>query len=621
MDILVIDFESAYSQEYSLSSVKFTTQEYIDDPRFEVIGVAVKRNAEETRWCTGTHQEVKHWLASFDWANSIGVAHNGMFDFSILSWRFGLKPKIAACTLSMGRALHNSIEVGGSLKALAEYYGLGEKGDEVLNAKGKWRKDFTDDEMSRYADYCIQDVNLTCELFRRMAPMFNAVEMRLISETIKMHSEPMLQLDKAVLEQHLEDVKRKKETLLENSGLTSEDLRSDAKLAEVLRGFGVEPPTKISGRTGKEAYAFAKSDEAFKALLEHEDPQVQVIVAARLGVKTTIEESRTQRFISIHDAGGALPVPLQYYKAMTGRWAGSDKINLQNLPRTSALKKAIIAPLGYAIVGADLSNIELRVGLAFAGQDDKLKLLGEGLDLYKDFVAPIFHVPYDEVDDGQRFIGKTSQLSLVYGTGAKKLRAAIKADAKYGKDIGEELAQQIVSAYRSEYSDVKAAWYDAGRALESIWLDQQDEIGLGPLKLSVEGSQGIRLPSGLFMQYPLLNKGTNEEGREQWTYKQRKGRATETVYIHPAKCFQNVIQALARCIMGEAMARISRKYRICLTIHDACYTVVPVDEAEEALKFIIRELRKPPLWMPDIPLDAEGGIGENLAFKMSKVET
>ena len=616
MDILVGDFESAYSQEYSLT--KLTTQEYIDDPRFEVIGVAVKKNDEPTKWFSGTHEEVKHWLASFSWSNSIAVFHNAMFDASILSWKFGVTPKIVACTLSMGRALH-SMELGGSLKALAEFYGLGEKGDEVLNAKGKWRKDFTPEELNRYAAYCIQDVDLTCKLFEAMAPKFNSVEMRLISETVKMHSEPMLQLDRRVLEQHLEDVRNNKRRLLEESGLTSEDLRSDAKLAEVLKGLGVEPPTKISSRTGKEAYAFAKSDEAFKEMLEHDDPRVQAIVAARLGVKTTIEESRTERFIAIHDAGGALPVPLQYYKAMTGRWAGSDKINLQNLPRTSALKKAIVAPLGYTIVGADLSNIELRVGLAFAGQNDKLQLLGGGLDLYKDFVAPIFHVPYDEVDEGQRFIGKTSQLSLIYGTGHKKLRAAIKADPRYGTDIGEELAQSIVQAYRTEYSDVKAAWYDAGKALEAVWLDQVDEIGLGPLKLCVEGSLGIKLPSGLFMQYPQLDKTTNEEGREQWTYKQKKGRTTETVYIHPAKCFQNVIQALARCIMGEAMARISKRYRLCLTIHDACYTVVPVEEAEEVLKFIIRELKKPPVWMPDIPLDAEGGIGDNLAFKMGKV--
>ena len=944
LTLLTIDMESAYSPQYSLS--KMTTQEYIDDPRFEVIGVAVKKNDEPTAWFSGTHKAIQHWLEKFPWEHSIAVIHNANFDASILAWRFGIRPKIVVCTLAMGRALHGT-SVGGSLKTLAEYYEIGQKGDEVLHAIGKWRKDFTVEELERYGEYCRNDVDLTYRLFCCMAPQFNAVEIHLISMTVKMHSEPMFQLDRGVLERHLQDVRDNKERLLTESGLTSEDLRSDQRLAEVLKNMGVEPPTKVSARTGKEAYAFAKSDEAFKEMLEHDDPRVQAIVAARLGVKTTIEESRTERFIAIHDAAGALPVPLQYYKAMTGRWAGADKINLQNLPRTSALKKAIIAPLGYTIVGADLSNIELRVGLAFAGQQDKLRMLGEGLDLYKDFVAPIFNVAYAEVNDGQRFIGKTCiaegelvlterglipiekikvedrvwdgvewvhhdgvmymgekdvieyqglratsdhivyledgtssefrdaankgariastgngrsaikllddhkhrnqkerqsrrataistlrlrigemaasgviftrtikklssmrieaqpcwqgasycgepssratseqsyryistmqqpkrqglqelwwswdrvpfwfrerigglltnltrmgcwernrsyserralrngklevfnkegageqskkyavrimergedssarveresvysainhlqirahgddrrgdncdgvgvsseeaqklerdkskvrvydiinagprhaftvsnclvsncQLSLIYGTGAKKLRAAIKADSRYGTDIGEDLAQSIVNTYRTDYSNVKAAWYNAGRALEAVWLDTEDEIGLGPLKLRVRGSQGIELPSGLFMQYPQLDKSTNAEGREQWTYKQRKGRSWETVYIHSAKCFQNVIQALARCIMGEAMVRINKRYRVGLTIHDACYTVVPVDEAEEALQFIICELKKPPAWMPNIPLDAEGGIGENLAFKMGKVQ-
>lgn len=617
MDTLVVDLETFYAKDYSLT--KLTTQEYIDDPRFETIGLAVKKNNEPTQSFSGSFEETKHWLDSFPWSTSIGIAHNAMFDFSILSWRFGIQPKLIADTLSMGRALRG-LSVGGSLKALAEHYGVGVKGDEVLNAIGKRREDFSDEEMDRYMGYCRNDVDLTYELFLKMAPSFNSVEMKLIDMTVRMHSEPMFQLDRFILERHLLNVQENKEKLLIESGLTGETLRSDGQLAEALRMLHVEPPTKISARTGKEAYAFAKSDEAFKEMLEHDDPRVQTIVAARLGVKTTIEESRTERFISIHDTNGSLPVPLQYYKAMTGRWAGSEKINLQNIPRTSALKKAIVAPLGYAIVGADLSNIELRVGLAFAGQEDKLKMLGEGLDLYKDFVAPIFNVAYDDVNEGQRFIGKTSQLSLIFGTGHKKLRAAIKADPRYGTDIGEELAQSIVNTYRAEYSNVKAAWYNAGKALEAVWTGSEDEIGLGPLKLCVRGSQGIRLPSGLFMQYPHLTKATNKDGWDEWTYKQRKGRTWKTVYIHPAKCYQNVIQALARCIMGEAMVRINKRYRIGLTIHDAVYFIAPASEAEEALKFIIRELKKAPAWMPDIPLDAEGGIGDNLSFKMGKVK-
>lgn len=204
-------------------------------------------------------------------------------------------------------------------------------------------------------------------------------------------------------------------------------------------------------------------------------------------------------------------------------------------------------------------------------------------------------------------------LSLIYGTGAKKLRAQCKMLS--GKDIGEDFAQRTVDLYRQGYNHVKAAWYDAGKALNAIAYHERAEIGLGALKLSVLGDCGIQLPSGLFMAYPELKASEDDQGRKQFVYRTRKG----PVNIHPAKCYQNVIQALARCVMGEAMVRVHKAYPIALTIHDALYVVVPEEEAEEARRFIIKELRKTPEWLPNTPLDAEGGIGDSLSFKMEKL--
>lgn len=614
MDIYCLDFETFYSKEYSLSRKDITTQSYVDDDRFEVIGVAVKKNDTPTVWFSGNALETEEFLAQFNFENSFLLAHNALFDATILAWRFGIHPKTILDTLSMARAKHG-VDAGGSLKALAERYGLGVKGEEVILAMGKRRVDFTPTELRAYGEYCKNDVELTYALFKELASSFIRSEIALIDMTIKMHTKPQFQLDSALLHEHLEDVRGRKTILLIESGVSKDDLMSNPKMAEVLKSFGVEPPMKISQRTGKLAYAFAKSDEAFKALLEHDNFSVQAVVAARLGVKSTLEETRTERFIRIAEAGGTLPVPLKYYGAITGRWAAVDSINLQNLPRTSALKKAIVAPLGYSIVGADLSNIELRVGLYFAGQMDKLKLLGAGLDLYKDFAASAFRVGYDAVTDEQRYVGKAAQLSLIYGTGHVKLRGQIKMLS--GKDIGEAFAKNVVDIYRDEYDMVKRAWYDAGRALNAIHANEEDTIGLGPLSLTVMGARGIRLPSKLQMTYNDLSPSTDAAGRVQWVYKTRKG----PVHIHAAKCFQNIIQALARCVMGEAMVRVHKKYPIGLTIHDALYGIVPTEQAIEAMTFIVEELRKPPEWLPSIPLDAECGFGDNLSFKMKKLES
>jgi DNA polymerase len=610
MEILTIDFESFYSAEYSLT--KLTTQQYLDDHQFEVIGVAVKKNSEPTKHYTGTKEGTANFLDQFDWANSAMLAHNSMFDASILTWHFGHKPKMILDTLPMGRALHGT-EVGGSLDMMTRYYGVGIKGKEVLDAKGKKRKDFTPDEMTAYMAYCRNDVDLTYALFKKMAPKFNKTEIKLIDMTCRMHSEPKLQLDLPVLEEHLHAVKAKKTQLLADAGIAQAYFMSNDKFADLLRDIGIEPPMKTSPRTGKQAYAFAKTDEGMKALLEHEDLRIQTLAAARVGVKSTLEETRTERFIEMAKIGGALPVPLKYYGAMTGRWSATDKINLQNVPRGSTLKKAIVAPDGYVIVGADLSNIELRVGLYFAGQIDKVAMLAEGRDLYRDFIAPIFGVAYEEVNDDQRFIGKTSQLSLIYGTGHKKLRNAIKVLS--GKDIGEDLAQTLVNRYRTEYTKVKESWYEGEKVLQHIrdhYIFKFGEV----LPLEVMGQHGIILPSGLHLRYPDLHQ-VEENGRTEWRYKVRK----KLERIHGPKCYQNTIQALARCVMGEAMVRINKKYPAALTIHDAVYCVVPEEEADEAKRFIITELRVPPAWAMDLPLDAEGGYGRDLSFKMKKLET
>jgi DNA polymerase len=321
MKILTIDFETLYTKDYSLT--KLTTEEYIRDEQFEVIGVSVQVDDGEPQWFSGTHAQIKEFLSGYKFEEHLALAHNSMFDAAILGWVFGINPHGWLDTLSMARALYGT-EVGGSLKTLAEYYDIGVKGNEVVAAQGKRRIDFTDTELARYGEYCKNDTALTYKLFQCMADGFPKIELRLIDLTIKMFSEPVLRLDHDLLTEHLTNVRASKDTLmevLERSGYTREDLMSNPKLAEILTKVGVEPPTKISPTTDKKTWAFSKTDEEFKALLEHPLTIVQNIVAARLGVKSTLEETRTERFIDIAQRG-PMPVPLRYYAAHTGRWGG-----------------------------------------------------------------------------------------------------------------------------------------------------------------------------------------------------------------------------------------------------------------------------------------------------------
>lgn len=600
MPIITIDFETYYDRAFSLS--KITTEEYIRDELFEVIGVAVKVDDGQTEWFSGPKEATRKWLNQFDWANATAVAHNAVFDMAILSWQFGIKPKRIVDTLSMARAKHGT-EVGGSLKALAEHYKLGVKGSEVLNALGKGRLDFTPDELARYGEYCVNDVELTYDLFAALAQDFPIVELKLIDLTIRMFTEPELRLDEDILYDHKMDVLSTKDTLMRHIEINREQLMSNGQFAEVLRSLDVEPPTKISPTTGKETYAFAKNDEEFKALLDHENTVVQLLVAARLGVKSTLEETRTQRFIDIAKRG-ALPIPLRYYAAHTGRWGGDDKINMQNLPRKSPLKKAVLAPEGYVLIDCDSSQIEARTLAWLAGQNDLVAAFDKGEDVYKIMASAIYSKPVSDITQDERFVGKTTILGAGYGMGYKKFRAQLK---NFSVDLPEEECDRIIRVYRETYPMIPQLWRDASEALDAIANNQVAELGR-PGVLSVEGYKGIRLPNGLYLKYPNL-RWQFSDGKQEMIYDTKKGKAVIPNRIYGGKCVENVCQALARIVIGEQMLMVAKKYRVVMTVHDAVGAIAPVAEGGRAQEYVELCMRIRPSWAPELPLNCESKMG------------
>jgi DNA polymerase len=470
---------------------------------------------------------------------------------------------------------------------------------------GLRREAFPADQLARYGDYCKNDVTLTWKLFNAMSKDFPPTELRLIDLTIKMFTEPVLRLDAVILEEHLEEVKIKKEHI---RGLYDKDvLMSNPKFAQALQDYGVNPPMKKSPTTGKQTYAFSKTDEEFKALLEHSSLIVQSLVAARLGTKSTIEETRTERFIGIANRG-ALPVPLRYYAAHTGRWGGDDKVNLQNLPRKSTLKYAIIPPEGYVILDSDSSQIEARTLAWLAGQDDLVQAFEDGEDVYKIMASAIYGKPESEITKEERFVGKTTILGAGYGMGAAKFQAQLK---NFGVEISLDEAKRIIDTYRTTYPQIVALWGAAGTALKAILQKQQTSLGRGGL-LSVQGEDGIVLPNGLRLKYPNLRLSIDAESyKTEIVYDTKKGKATIPNRIYGGKVIENVCQALARIIIGEQMLMIAKKYRVVMTVHDAIAIIVPKAEAEVAKEHVELCMRLRPQWALELPLNCEAGYGKS----------
>jgi DNA polymerase len=615
MSFVTLDFETYYAKDFSLS--RMTTEEYIRDPRFEVIGVSVKIDDGEPEWFSGTKAEVKAYLDKIDWANSALLCHNMLFDGAILAFTYGIVPAKYFDTLCMARAIHG-VDAGGSLKALAERYQLGEKGTEVINALGKYRKDFTPEDLARYGAYCINDTQLTFKLFNALlAEGFPTSELHLIDMTLRMYTQPVLRINDALLVDRLDEIRQEKAALLRSlmdvlKVGTEEEVRaklaSNPQFAEVLRSFGIEPPMKTSLTTGKETYALAKNDEGFITLQEHDDPVVQHLCAVRLGTKSTIEESRVERFIGIGARNkGLLPIPLKYYGAHTGRWSGLDSVNLQNLPsrdkKKKALKNAIMAPAGHYVINCDSSQIEARVLAWLAGQDDVVKQFANGEDVYSVFASKIYKQPISKANPVERFVGKTCILGLGYGTGAAKLRHTLKTQPP-GAVVSEDEAKRIVDLYRQENDKIPALWRECDNALGHLaaWPTGSQEYTLGEHNAVWVSAHGIRLPNGLYIRYPKLML----ENR-QYFYESRKGK----VSIWGGAMVENIVQALARIIVGEQMLQINKRYRPVLTVHDAAVCVVPTSELQDALVYITSIMSTPPAWAAGLPVACEAKFGQS----------
>jgi DNA polymerase len=617
MNLITLDFETYYAQDYSLT--KLTTEEYIRDKRFEVIGVGVKVGEDKTEWFSGSHIEIQKYLSTLPWNDSALLCHNTMFDGAILAWRFGIKPSLYLDTLCMGRAVHG-VDVGGSLASLVERYKLGEKGKEVIEAKGKQITGFTSLELERYGEYCKNDVELTFKLFQVLSSAFPKEELQLIDLTLRMFIHPVLEVDDALLVQRLDELKHEKLKLLgtlkdklqcENEEQVRKKLASNKQFAELLQSFDVPAPMKESKTTGKETYALAKNDEGFIALTEHEDPFIQQLCAVRLGTKSTIEESRIERFIDVGSRNkGRLPIPLKYYGAHTGRWAGSDKVNFQNLPsrdvKKKTLKNAVVAPEGYTVVNCDSSQIEARVLAWLAGQDDVVEQFAKGEDVYSIFATSVYERPISKKDPIERFVGKTCILGLGYGTGSLKLQHTLKTTPP-GVVIDENESKRIVDLYREKNDKIIKLWKKADTAIKDIadWGDTKPYY-LGKHRCLTVTQEGIKLPNGLYIRYPSLELNP-EKANSGYIYQSRKG----PVSLWGGSVVENVVQALARIIVGQQMIKLTERYRPVLTVHDAAVCVVPEDEVDEACAWIVEVMSKPPEWAKGLPVACEAHYGQN----------
>ena len=641
---IVLDFETAWGRGVKLGFSCQTMEEYIRDPRFKAWGLSWKELGGEAPFPVWvTRKDLPEFFKSIDWSTTAVMAQNAGFDVSIMEWHYDAHPAFIMDTLSMGRALRG-VEVGNSLAKLAKDLGLPPKGD-GLSPSENILDELPADVENTLAAYCCHDTWLCEQIFFGLGGWdYPTKELKLIDMTLKMYTRPVLQLDQKMLIQALTEEGNIREALLQRLNIDESELASNPKFAQILTGLGVTPPTKISKTTGKQTLALAKNDALFQALLNGSNEDVALLCEARLKVKSTTERTRAQRFLDISQRG-ALPVPLSYYGAQTGRWtaAKGSAINMQNLKRGSFLRKAIMAPDGYQLVVGDLSQIEPRVLAWLADYDDMLNIFRAGGDPYAAFGSQMFNIPglSKESHPDLRQSAKSALLGCGYGLGwasfASQLltgflgappvryeRAFSKA-LNVNKDMAERFlewsetevklrdiphtctfadlvhhaiaAKRIIDIYRATASPVVSFWDMCSSLLVSALVNGKEHTH----KCLTFRKGEIELPNGMCLRYPDLREVKDEKGRSQWVY------GPDATKLYAGKITNNVTQALARVVMTDGMLRVGKRYPVVGTVHDELIALVPDSEVEEAKTWVLAQMTMEPRYMPGIPLSADGG--------------
>ena len=653
--VIVLDYETSWGRGVKLGFSCQTNEEYVRDPRFKAWGLSWKYldSAEPAVWVT--RKDLPKFFASIDWSRTAVIAQNALFDVSITVWRYNVRPAFIFDTLSMGRALFG-VEVGNSLKKLAERFGLPPKGD-GLSPSENILDELPADVEATLADYCCHDTWLCEQIFLRMITGYPAKELRLIDMTLRMYTNACLELDREMLVKALSEEGEKREGLLKKLGIEESALASNPKFAEVLTLMGVNPPTKVSKTTGKEAFAFAKNDALFQALLNGEREDVALLCEARLRDKSTTERTRAQRFLDI-SGRGPLPVPLSYYGAATGRWtaAKGSAINMQNLKRGSFLRKAIMAPVGNQLVVGDLSQIEPRVLAWFSDYEDMLDIFRSGSDAYAAFGAQMFNIPglSKESHPDLRQSAKSALLGCGYGLGWASFAAQllvgflgappVRYDKAFAKKLGVDAAyidrfvgwdenvkklreiphtcterellihcvaaKKIIDIYRSTAHPVVSFWDMCSKLMEKSLYGGEEVV----YKCVTFRKEEIVLPSGMTLKYPNLRNEVDKETKQRnWVYGEAGVKPTK---LYAGKITNNIVQGTARVVMTDGMLRVDKKYPVVGTVHDELLCVVPDDEVEGAKDWVLEQMIAQPKYMPGIPLNSE--VGAHRRYGLAK---
>ena len=372
-----------------------------------------------------------------------------------------------------------------------------------------------------------------------------------------------------------------------------------------------------------------------------------------LEIRQELGKTSTKKYNAIEAAvcsDGRVRGLLQFYGAnRTGRWAGR-LVQVQNLPRTyieqldlargavrnkqsdklrflfgsvpdtlsQLIRTSFVASPGNKLVDADFSAIEARVISWLAGEQWRLEVFRTHGKIYEASASQMFGVPIEKIKKGNpeyslRQKGKVAELALGYqgSSGALIAMGALKMG------IPEEDLPDIVSRWREANKRIVDLWYSLESAAVSV-IQTGAPAGVRGLVLAHEFDiengldfLTITLPSQRKLYYAKPELGMNQWDRPSILYRgvNQTTKQWTQLETYGGKLVENVVQAIARDCLAIAIGHLEAAgFPVVFHVHDEVVIDCPVEKAD--LDAVVRLMTQPIPWAKDLPLNADGWVGD-----------
>lgn len=312
----------------------------------------------------------------------------------------------------------------------------------------------------------------------------------------------------------------------------------------------------------------------------------------------------------------------------------SDKVNPQNLSKRTkdpVLRRSLRAMDGHVVIATDSTQVELRVNSLIADQQDAIDVFTAGRDPYVDMATAIFNRPYDEIyheakvvgsKEGKRMrnLGKEVCLAGGFGMSANTFRERM---ILAGQAEAAQMADDLITAYRAKNYKIVQFWRECDHVLKVMYAGGSCWFGGANNNLFyADGSSefhgvkipSIRFPNGTYLFYQNLRLEIGDNGREQLVYDQFKGRGFQPTRVWGSLCDENLTQKLAFDILKYQAIEIAKAgVPINLNVHDEWVSVVPREQASQAVVVHYVAMKSVPDYIPQGLLDCEVDVGLNYA--------